>query len=47
MVESDEKPLCAAKAARSKALSPIAVATRGLLEDGVLIMPKGILAREK
>jgi hypothetical protein len=47
MVERAEKPLFAAKTSRSKAWSPIATATRGELEDGVDMMPKGMFASEK
>lgn len=42
-----EKPLFAAKTSRSKAWSPIATATRGVLEEVVEMMPNGMFAREK
>lgn len=42
-----EKPLLEEKMARSSALSPMAIAGRGVLDDVVEMMPKGMLAREK
>ena len=42
-----EKPLLEAKACRSRAYSPIAIAGRGEVSVAVLMMPKGRLAREK
>jgi len=47
MVDSPEKPLFAAKASRSSAWSPIATATRGVVDDAVEMTPKGMLASEK
>lgn len=46
MVGKAEKPLFAANAARSRAWSPIATATRGDKDDFEMI-PNGILANEK
>lgn len=42
-----ENPKLAAKTARSRAWSPIAIAGRGSFDFGVEMMPKGMLAREK
>ena len=45
--ERCEKPLDAAKAVRSSAKVPIATAGRGIVLESVLMMPKGMFAREK
>ena len=47
MVDRPEKPLFAAKASRSRACSPMATATRGVLDEVVEMMPNGMLANEK
>jgi len=47
MVDRPEKPLFAAKASRSRACSPIATATRGVLDEVVEMTPNGMLANEK
>lgn len=47
IVDKAEKPFSWAKVAKSKAYSPIAVATRGFGLPEVLMMPNGMLAREK
>lgn len=47
MAGHSEKPECSAKTERSRAYSPIATPTWGEDEAGVVIIPKGMLAREK
>lgn len=47
MAGHSEKPEQAAKTERSRAYSPIATPTCGEDEAGVVIIPKGMLAREK
>jgi hypothetical protein len=47
MVDRAEKPLFAAKTWRSRACSPIATATRGVLEEGVDMIPNGMFAMLK
>lgn len=41
------KPSLEENMARSRALSPIAIADRGVVEEAVEMTPKGMLAREK
>lgn len=42
-----ENPLLEENRARSSAWSPMAMAGRGVLEEAVEMIPKGMLAREK
>ena len=47
MTGRKEKPLAEAKMERERAWVPIAIAGWGVGVSGVLMMPKGMLAREK
>lgn len=44
---SPEKPSCAEKTAKLRAWSPIAIAGAGTFDSGEVMIPNGILAREK